>query len=745
MRLSKNTIFILPFLFLLSTLFTFAQNDIPTGTWRTHLSYRNVKQVLNTKDKVYAISENGIFEFDTVEKSIRTLDKKDGISETNVSYLAYQKENDRVLIAYRSGGVDLIENGEIYQINSFKLATINGNKEIHHVSFDKNLAYASTNLGLVVIDCEKKLIREIYDYLGANASLLKVQSSQTLNDSIYIATEKGLFSALNSSKVNLKDYNSWKKQASNLANDTIKNLLIFKNKLVLENDSKLYTYEKGIFTDLNLSVSKNIKVRSFKDKLYWAKKDSTFSFDGTKKEHKVIPYTKEITDISIDENNVLWLADLENGLVSTIEGSYKSYYPSGPWSSLTYKLYGLNQKVYGLGKDSKKSEASAFYIFNKNSQWENYNASTNEALKATGIIANYSNIIENINDNKIYISSFTSGLIAFDKENNSFQNLNDEAPSYLKDLNNKFRISDTEIDYQGNLWTLLNNSNTLLAKRNPDGEWTSVLDARTSSIKNPKSIHIAPNNEKWIIPESGLLVYNETKNDYYYSSSNLPHHFINDLAFDLEGELWIVSNEGFGSINGYFDEFKSSGFSFNKPIHEGYKVFPEEKMNCITIDGGNRKWIGSDKGIYLMDKNGEETLARFTKDNSILPSDTIIDLEFQPKSGELFIATTAGMVSYKSDASQAASSQSKELKIFPNPVPPSFQGLVTISELVENANVKIIDNTGVKVFETQSNGGTATWDLRNQAGNKVRTGVYQVLVSSEDGKEIGSGHLAIIY
>ena len=71
----------------------------------------------------------------------------------------------------------------------------------------------------------------------------------------------------------------------------------------------------------------------------------------------------------------------------------------------------------------------------------------------------------------------------------------------------------------------------------------------------------------------------------------------------------------------------------------------------------------------------------------------------------------------------------------PNPVRPEYTGLIGIKGLAENAEVKITDITGNLVYETFSEGTTATWDGNSLNGKRVQTGVYIVFSSSSDGTQ----------
>ena len=133
----------------------------------------------------------------------------------------------------------------------------------------------------------------------------------------------------------------------------------------------------------------------------------------------------------------------------------------------------------------------------------------------------------------------------------------------------------------------------------------------------------------------------------------------------------------------------------------------------------------------------------FTEENSPLPSKNIIDLALDTITGELFVLTEKGLLSYRSDATEASEDLSA-IKIFPNPVRPDYQGVMTVSGLRENTAIKITDASGRLIYETISNGGTASWDLQNPHGNRANAGIYMVFCIAQDGSESFVGKVAVV-
>jgi hypothetical protein len=170
-------------------------------------------------------------------------------------------------------------------------------------------------------------------------------------------------------------------------------------------------------------------------------------------------------------------------------------------------------------------------------------------------------------------------------------------------------------------------------------------------------------------------------------------------------------------------------------------------INDIKIDGGNRKWIGtSNSGIYCLSQDGQTIVANYTAENSPLISNTIYDMDFNHTTGEMFIVTSIGLVSLRTDATYEDPEYANTI-VFPNPVKPEYVGPITIQGIRYNSDVKITDVAGNLVFKTTSNGGTATWNGKTLDGNDVPGGVYLIWTATNEkftGKNKQVGKVVVI-
>ena len=170
----------------------------------------------------------------------------------------------------------------------------------------------------------------------------------------------------------------------------------------------------------------------------------------------------------------------------------------------------------------------------------------------------------------------------------------------------------------------------------------------------------------------------------------------------------------------------------------------EQFITDIVVDGANNKWIGTaGAGVFFISADGQKTFNIFTKENSPLPSNIITDIAINSTTGEVYMVTESGMISYKGNATKGAENLANVI-IYPNPVRPNYTGFVTITGLMNKANVKITDIEGNLVHESISEGGTLLWDTQAFGKYKVASGVYMLFISSDDGSETKTKKLMIV-
>ena len=224
---------------------------------------------------------------------------------------------------------------------------------------------------------------------------------------------------------------------------------------------------------------------------------------------------------------------------------------------------------------------------------------------------------------------------------------------------------------------------------------------------------------------------------------------IHSLAQDLDGVLWVGTNEGLFLIPSKVD-FATSDRCERViiPRNDGTNLadylLDKEKITSIVVDGANRKWIGTaNSGVFLLSADGLETIEHFTTEDSPLLSNTILSIAIQESTGEVFIGTGEGLMSYMSDAIPASENFSG-IYAYPNPVHPTYKGYVVIKGLMANTEVRIVDASGNLVKVLTGLGGEVLWDMTNTQGSRVASGVYTVLCNTTDGSGYGTTKILLM-
>ncbi|MDE7073376.1 MAG: Por secretion system protein, partial [Bacteroidales bacterium] len=103
--------------------------------------------------------------------------------------------------------------------------------------------------------------------------------------------------------------------------------------------------------------------------------------------------------------------------------------------------------------------------------------------------------------------------------------------------------------------------------------------------------------------------------------------------------------------------------------------------------------------------------------------------------GEVFIGTDGGLISYRGTATRTEGNPRKEARAFPNPVRPGYEGLINVKGLPQNAIVKITDTRGGLIYQGRATGGQLSWNGYGMNGKRPSSGVLFVFACQEDGSQ----------
>ena len=695
--------------------------DLPLGVWQTHFSYTHAQHVVITNDNIYCSTQNGLFIRQIANEENRRISKVDGLSDVGVSAIHYNPTSHQLIIGYRSGLIDLVTTDETISIRTVFESNLDVNKTIRSIASDQSNTYLATHTGVVVIDNHSFQIRENYVHIGLNGTKVGVNHIIIHRDTITIQTNEGI--KRGNLATNLLDYNNWIHYPS--TTKTYTSLILVENQYFTLDSTNLIRLEKGEWIDTGVDLPNGSKeIFEISEKLITVNLSAIYEFNGVsfEKEENILRSTK-INDIA-KVNDYYILADSTFGLINTA-GEVLS--PDGPLSDYISNIRILNEKVYTfhavdpLGYDGS-IKTTGYSVYEK-------------GIWKQETIENFQNITDISFYNGIkYFSSIGDGLYI------------DDTKQIVDNLGSSSERDTVIVALHASdrLWVSSFGTNEPIHSLDHNGDWSAwnmnqLLDNQFLQIKSSES-----NNILWLRTQLGKIVAfdRETLSALLFDDSNNALGTVTDFSIDYTDHVRIATTKGVATF--YNSSFLDDNREIERPVIDGRFIFDKEQTNAISVDGGNRIWVGTTRGLWLLGEDFSNVVAVFNQSNSPLPSNTILNLVYDSPTGELFIYTNKGLMSYRTSSS-TPNDKHLNVSIFPNPVNANFMGLVGIKGVVSGAIIKITDVNGNLIKEIQSNGSTASWNLTDFREQRVPIGIYLFFSASKDGEESFVGKIAVSY
>lgn len=738
--------------------------QLAMNNWRVHYSLSSSVGITKSAKKIYMAAANGIVVYDGEDNSVNSITHTNGLSDIGISCIG---SNDNiVIVGYNNGNIDVIEGNETTNVPWLKKAQLSGLKVINNFFFDNNIIYISTSIGVLVYDIEKKEIKDTYyPVIGS-----EINDLCFFNDSIYVATNSGIYTAgINQSYLN--DFTNWTKKtnlSSTLLNAKISEIESYHDFLFFGYDDPAFGFD-SIFKmnsanqiEYFKNTSQLMDICVYDDDLLISDLYNLNIFDKSLNSiGSVFDYSFG-TDLSIvgatKFNNEYWIADQNNGLVRANDSwNNQQVFNNTPFKDLCYRVdiqYGKMAVAGGAltGNFQNNYYRAGLYLF-ENETWNNINYNNDPGLDYNTTWDAISVSINPNNTSQLALGTYSNGGLKIIEDGKVVQTYTTDNSLLDEQIGNNgtIIISDLKYDNDGNLW-IVNPGTKPLKMLSKDGEWYA-FNVQISGSPYPTRLLIDSKGNKWIsFLGSGIAVFNENgtpadlTDDQVVKLStsegygNLPSAFVKSMAEDIDGEVWIGTEEGLTvvySTDNIFEGGYGDADANQIKLEYGGNVehlLGTSNVSAIAVDGGNRKWIGtSSSGVFCFSPNGLEEIYRFTAENSPLLSNTILDIKINHQTGEVFFATENGLISYRADAT-IGDEKFENVSVFPNPVRPSYRGNITVQGLAYNSDVKVTDVSGNLIYQTTSNGGTVIWDGNRLNGERVQSGVYLIWTASSTGK-----------
>jgi hypothetical protein len=755
-----------------------------SADWTGYFSYLDIADISQSDKKIFAAADNAIFTFDINTNEIDKISTINGLSGESISSIHYSTDYELLIIGYMNGLMEIVFDNDddiLTIIDIFDKPTISPeNKIINHFNEYNGLVYISTDYGISVYDLNNLEFGDTY-FIGDFGSQIKVKGTTIFNDHIYsVSLDAGVRKALVANP-NLIDYQQWETIISSInwvGIETINDRLF-----AIRTNKRLYEIAADVFSVFQIYENKPVDIRNIDNRLVVTTEKEVFIYDNdlaqifnatVNEEYDPIFTSCTLTpnnDVFIGTTGILDSGKPGYGLLKTSFTNpleYESIHPEGPllndvfsievYANQIWAVFGGYSISYGLTGANRRTGISHF----KDEQWINTPYDTLRLADVTNRPWYLSDVSVNpFNLDQTQVSSFFSGIIE----------TNEELPVTIYNQDNSTIIPFTgtfhltplnKYDEDGALW-VLNSRVSLALNKYSDGVWTGydlldVIDSPGSSFGFSEII-FAQDDTIFIgsyahgligLSVNGSSITNIRSVDT--EEQNMPSQYVTSLAIDRRNQIWIGTFKGLRVLYNTSNFFTEPTVSVNNIVilEDGVpkELLSQQIIADIAVDGSNNKWVATiGAGLFYFSSDGQQTIFHFTKDNSPLPSNNILDLGIEESNGTLFIATDKGLLSFNPGSSAPIESL-ENAYIYPNPVRPSFnisEDKVKIKDLAKNVNIKIIDiegnlvaeaetrtNSRYKGYNLEIDGGTAFWNGRNLSNNVVASGVYLVMLSDLD-------------
>ena len=742
-----------------------AQSDtifppLSIGEWQQHLPWQRSKYVTQSSDKVYYATEWAVAEIDKADRSSRFITKVEGLSDVGMNLIRYNAAAKVLLIAYTNSNLDLfypddrsVVNLPIIQKNS----NIVGNRKIYNVFFDGKIAYFACGFGILKFDLQEAEA----EYTVFTS--IPVQSFAIYNGYLWAGTEDGLY-RLPENDENPADFSRWEEVSTSAgfpSNISYNALALWDGKLWLGAGKGFYRYDGATVTEIASHPNRSVIYLTSEGSglmIGWGDKNN-FGFGvveyletGGARYEIHVPCDAEFPLYGIEDGTKkFWFADLDDKFryYDQNAGTCDKFAYNSPYTQRSSEIaFGSDGTTYiatpgpasNLGVDGNRDGVNYY----KNGVWAHWSErATPEIVDSLQSFKDMWKVAPHPLENKVFVGSWVGGMLQF--TDNVYEKRYVKSNSILQGPGSEKRtaIGGLAYDQNNDLWISNYGANAPIAVLKSDG---TMRNFTGSPANNLLQVAVDQNGYKWFVIAfgAGILVYDsgadiDSPSDDRYriittANSVLPTNFINCITVDLDGDVWVGTQQGTVSfecgVNVFDEDCKGRRRIVSVDGFNGY-LLETEDVKTIAVDGANQKWFGTSNGVFVQSPDALTQVERFTNTNSPLFDNGITDIAINPITGVAWIGTEKGLISLRAGATTGGRVNLPTAYAYPNPVQPGYDGPIAVYGLARDANVKITDAAGHLVFEGKALGGQAVWDGRDYLGRRAASGVYMIFATSE--------------
>ncbi len=739
--------------------------DISPHLWESFTNLRTVRSIKSNAQGVWAATGGGVLFWDQAGQSFKAYKNTDGLSQNDARVLGFDQRG-RVWIGFSNGAIDVFDPAK----NTYK--TINEFREKSVAVLDFFAAgdsmYLATSVGVSLYLVTRDEVKETYRNFAGVIQSDTVRSVFINNNILWAATNAGA-ARTSLALPNLQAPESWTvySTAQGLPSNRVLGFTKFQDRVVA-------VCANGIAQFLNnrwQSLSGNLDGFVFKqavsainngqETLYIATANGIYSSATPGAWQPVGQNVAQITGMTIDARNVVWAGTSSKGFFehNAASDTLVAREPDGPAANGITSV-AVDDKGNVWCTSGLADNEVGFMIYD-GLRWYNYGS------KDSPFINDDCRDVAILQNGERWIATFGRGItvVAGELGNLQFSRL-DQTNSGLVGITGDSRfvpITEIKQDAAGNVWVCnyaASNGNGL-AVYTTAGTWRGFsssflqVSANLEALEIEKSettdrIWVGTNIEPGGSPGVSVLDHRgtvEVTSDDVHAGTlkgedGLRSVDIRAIAQDRDGEIWIGTGEGL--------YFLFSGIARERictNIGGNLNCLINENVQVVKVDPANNKWVGTSAGVSVLSGLDNITFSDITVGNSALVANSITDIAFNHKNGDVWIATTNGLSRLRSSFTQPREDLNA-LDGYPNPFIIGEEGKrFVINNLAANSTVKIysIDGRLMRSYAREEvPGAQVVWDGRDDNGEFVPSGVYLFVAFIEETGTSAVGKVAVV-
>jgi hypothetical protein len=723
--------------------------------WKNYTAQNSIQSISVKDGSIWAATTGGVFCYHIADSSFLQFTNSEGLPSNDVTSIAVD-DNGGVWTGDASGGLAYFDPSAARWSTSRDITNSSFvNKRINALLHHGDSLFVAADYGVSLFYKQAFEFRDSYIRFGNFAAQKKVNGMVILGDDIWIATVSGVAVASMSAS-NLISPSAWQTYttAQGLPSDSVQTIFTIGGMVYAGTNRGIAYYNNTAWVGMDAFGVVPV-CRSFTgtEGTYIVTATALFLIQSPTQFQKISDFTANtITDIYA-ENGKIIVGTSEQGLGFFEETGIRYKVPNSPASNLFISL-GIDQTGTLWAASGRDGRGHGFYSFD-GTTWKNFSRSTDTLIKSD----DYHRIGIGVNNTK-WIGAWGDGMMMVRDDNSLYRYHSQNSPFLgIKEDPKFIVICDVATDWRGNTWFLDWNpaDNKPLWVLHPDSTWEGFLNGYDASYSMLSGMTIDQNGNKWLyqrlptvlmpglffVDSRGTL--DDPSDDTWRlltTSSGLVSNSITAVTVDNEGSIWVGTTSGANVILNPLSPESSLDRSIVIPL-AGIQV------NAIAVDPLNNKWVGTKEGVFVLSDRAT-VVASYTVSSTggKLPDNDVRAIAFDGNRGIVYLGTEKGLASITTPFI-APHASFQDITVYPNPFIVSVGKTLTIDGLVQNASVKILSNDGRLVRELMDKnslpgGRIAFWDGTNQEGTPVASGIYLIVIYSQQGDQVTMGKVAVV-